>query len=32
MIKMKLLDAKHILWYKVFHKDLGLVMMKRIHM
>ena len=24
MIKMKLLDTKHVLWHKVFHKDLRL--------
>ena len=32
MIKMKLLDTKHVLWHKVFHKDLGLIMIKRIHL
>ena len=32
MIKMKLLGTKHVLWHKVFHKDLGLIMTKRIHL
>ena len=32
MIKINLLDTKHVLWHKVFHKDLGLIMTKRIHL
>ena len=32
MIKTKFLDTKHVLWHKVFHKELGLIMMKRIHL